>query len=66
MTNAKEYIPGNCGSRNGKAKLNEAKVREIRVLLSDGVKAKVVAERFNCSDRTIRDIGNQVCWNHVR
>lgn len=61
-----EYIPGNCGSKNGKAKLNESKVREIRALLSGGMKRRQVAERFGCSWSAIRDIDKQLCWNHVR
>lgn len=54
-----------CGSKNGQAKLNENKVREILYLLKNGISSRKIAEKYLVNPATIRDIKNKKSWIHV-
>jgi hypothetical protein len=45
------------GERHHRAKLADDDVRLILTLLNEGVPQRKVAEKFECSRRTVRDIG---------
>jgi hypothetical protein len=53
------------GERQGPAKLNEEKVREIRALLAKGEKQRDVARRFGVSQRAVQFIHSRRHWAHV-
>jgi hypothetical protein len=53
------------GERNGRAKLNEEQVREIRRLLAAGLPRKQVAARFGVGWHVISFIHNGLTWKHV-
>lgn len=53
------------GERQHSAKLNSAKVVEIRQLLSAGVLHKEIAARFGVAPSTIGSIASGVTWKHV-
>lgn len=53
------------GERNGMAKLNEVKVRQIDVLLIMGDHPTEIAKMFHVAPRTIRDIANGKSWTHI-
>jgi hypothetical protein len=50
------------GSNNGRAKLNDEKVREIR--LSD-LSISELSRIFNVDRKVIRDVKNFITWKHV-
>jgi hypothetical protein len=52
------------GSKNGRSKLNEEKVIEIRKLLKNGVSNLEIANIYNVSDTTISLIKNYKAWKH--
>lgn len=52
------------GSRNGAARLNEAKVAEIRKLIAAGASQREMARRFGVTQRAIWDVMNGG-WAHV-
>jgi len=53
------------GERNGRAKLTEANVIEIRKLLAQGMPQQAIASRFGVSRRTIGRIKSGTRWTHV-
>ena len=53
------------GSKCGRAKLTENKVREIRELLNAGYKFKVLAEMYSVVTSTISDIKMGKSWRSV-
>jgi len=53
------------GSNNPCAKLNEKDVREIKILIRNGVKNKEIAKKFNVSDNAISSIKHNKRWKHV-
>ena len=55
-------IPNNQGSRHGMAKLDEAKVLEIKTLLAQGQAQKYVADRYCVSASAISAISRGVRW----
>jgi group I intron endonuclease len=57
----------NRGSKNGRVKLDQTEVVEIKKMLSYGVKCRVIAERFNVSISTIKSIkrGDNWGWLNV-
>lgn len=55
----------NRGSRCGTAKLDEAKVAEIRLFLADGWEQTFVAALFEVSVMTINHIARGRTWRHV-
>lgn len=58
--------PTSRGVRNRHAKITDADVLEIRKLAAAlGPSTKIVAEQFNLTPNSIRDIVNRVKWNHV-
>jgi hypothetical protein len=54
------------GVGNGRAKLDDDKVRQIRALLAEGVKQIVLAERFGVAQAVIASIKKGASWAHVR
>lgn len=53
------------GSKCGSSKLNEKQVKEIKILLKQGVKGKQIAFQFNVDQSTICDIKQGRCWSHI-
>jgi hypothetical protein len=53
------------GSKNGRAKLNNDQVKEIKLLLSQNIKNKEIAEKFNVSKSVICDIKHKRKWSHI-
>ncbi len=53
------------GSKHGRAKLNDKKVREIRRLYSKGWLQKDLAVKFGVSRHHIGEIVNRKCWTHI-
>ena len=53
------------GERNGKAKLTEDNVREIRRRVSEGEMQWVLAEEFSVARPNISDIISRKLWKHV-
>ena len=55
------------GSRNGRSKLDESKVRQIkRRLRQDGAVQAQIARDFGVSSSVIRDIKRGKTWTHVK
>lgn len=54
------------GQRLPGAKLDEAKVIEIRARLKQGDKPKDIAASFGVWSHTIRNIKRGITWNHVK
>lgn len=55
------------GVKNGRAKLTEAQVLEIKkLLLSESSSAKEIAEAYKVSRTTVERIRNGKRWNHVQ
>lgn len=53
------------GERQGKAKLTDASVREIRRALSEGATQTAVARRFGVTQATIGYVKQRKIWGHV-
>lgn len=56
----------NKGIQNGRAKLNEQDVLEIRKLLQEGLSSSKIANRFGVGKTAISDIKNGKTWSHVQ
>lgn len=54
------------GSQSHAAKLNEAKVMQIKILLRDGLPPKEVAAKFKVTPNTIYLIQRNERWTHVK
>lgn len=64
--NVARRVPGiRRGERNGRAKLNEAKVREIKRRLQAGEQMKPLGREFWVSDMSIRRIRDGIVWGWV-
>jgi hypothetical protein len=55
----------NIGVRNGKARLTESDVVEIRRLVSLDLPTKMVGAEFGVSQQTVSKIANRKLWPHV-
>lgn len=53
------------GEQNGRSKLTDADVIDIRKLASDGVPTTEISERYNMSYVQIYNIVNGTYWNHL-
>jgi DNA-binding NarL/FixJ family response regulator len=53
------------GDKNGRAKLTEAEVIQIKQLLLQGVKNKEIADKFGISKSVICDIKHKRKWSHI-
>lgn len=53
------------GSKNGRSKLTESDVIQIKQLLSQGIKNKEIADKFNISKSVICDIKHKRKWSHI-
>ncbi len=54
------------GSKNPGSKLNEKQVLEIKKLILEKIKISTIAKQYNVAPRTIRDIKNDKCWQHIK
>ena len=54
------------GERNGSAKLTEADVLEIKVLLFKGMTPRAIANKFGISQTHVSDIKLGKRWSHVK
>jgi hypothetical protein len=61
----KRHGTANVGSRNGRAKLTEPQVHQIKEKLSEGVSRNQVAREFGVSPRTIYGIRIGRVWSHM-
>jgi predicted XRE-type DNA-binding protein len=53
------------GSKNVNAKLTEAAVKEIKLLLASGVMQKLIAKQFDVSQSNVSDIKRGRIWGHI-
>jgi hypothetical protein len=53
------------GEKCGASKLTEENIKEIRLLLSKGMKVREVSAKFNVTDHAIRDIRRRKTWKHI-
>ncbi len=53
------------GELNPKAKLNAAKVLEIRVLIANGASDKILADQYQVHPATIWHIRTRSTWQHI-
>ena len=53
------------GIKNKRSKLNDDKVREIRVLLGGGRSCTSIGKLYNVSNVTIANIRDKKIWTHV-
>ena len=53
------------GSENGRSIITETDVIQIRALVDNGVKSRVVAERFGIGASAVRKIGARKSWRHI-
>lgn len=53
------------GTEQWRAKLNQVKVNEIRVMLNDGVPQYTIAEQFSVNQSVISRIKNNKAWRHL-
>lgn len=58
-------LANNTGVKNGMAKLNERKVREIKELLKQGISQYKIAKKYNVSRSAILKIHLNKMWKHV-
>jgi predicted DNA-binding protein (UPF0251 family) len=65
MWNKKRHKPTNeGGEKNPASKLTLDQVKQIRILLSEKVKQRVIAEKFNVSVPTISNIKTSYRWQN--
>ncbi len=57
--------PLKVGSENGSAKLDEIKVKQIKILIKNGRSSYSIGKEFGVSKTTIRRIKNGINWSHV-
>jgi len=55
----------NQGSRNSRAKLNEDNVRDIKIMLRDGMNKHAIAPLFGVSVAVIKQIKYNKNWQHI-
>lgn len=60
------FQPDNKGSKNGKSKLTDIRVMEIKHLLASGISQIQIAKRFHVDPSTICDINLGKTWRHIR
>ena len=53
------------GDANGKSVLTTEDVMEIKKLISEKVKQKIIAEKFNIDQSTVSDIKRRKRWKHL-
>lgn len=56
----------NLGSKNGMAKLIDENILEIRKLINAKIPIKIIAKRFNISERAIYSIDSGESWSHIK
>lgn len=58
-------MSANKGAMNGRAKLNDEKVLEIRKMIASHIKVKDIAKMYHVNTSAIYDIKNGKKWTHV-
>jgi len=53
------------GTANGKAKLNEQKVREMRDKYAMGVPVTALMQTYGMSSRAVEAVVHRLSWRHV-
>ncbi len=53
------------GEKNGRARLTEGKVREVRQLAASGVTYKEISKRYGVHVETIGHVVRRITWKHV-
>lgn len=53
------------GERNGRSKLTESQVKEIKQLIADKIKLKDIATQFNIHPNVISEIKRGIKWKHI-
>jgi len=66
MARQAEHGTNNIGSRNGRSKLTEEQVVEIKGHLFRGIYQKTIANQYEVCIETISAIGRGKIWNHVK
>jgi len=61
----KNGLVNNTGIKNGRAKLNNNKVRKIRAMLKDGISQQKIANEFQISRGAILKINLGKTWKHI-
>lgn len=62
---ANNLIPFRIGKMNGRAKLKESDITQIRKLAKGGLDYKEIAKSYPVNSATINKIINKKLWNHV-
>jgi hypothetical protein len=57
--------PHKVGSKNGSSKLTEEQVREIKILIDNGLASRYIGKKYSVSKTTILRIKNNTHWKHV-
>ena len=65
ISNANKGKTGLKGSRNGMAILNEEKVKEIKLMIKDGLSNKILSEIYGVKPSTIMAIRHGKIWKHI-
>jgi hypothetical protein len=60
-----QYLKSFKGSNHPCSKLNEEKVKEIRIKLKNGIKGYILADEYNVSRQLIYTIKDGLSWKHV-
>lgn len=57
--------PDNCGIENGRAKLTDIQIKEIKHLLTSGISQTQIAKQFHVDPSTICNISLGKTWRHL-
>jgi hypothetical protein len=60
-----KYFINNTGSNNGRTRLTEDKVKQIKILLLNGKKHKDIAKLYDVSKSVVDQISSGKNWKHV-
>lgn len=61
----KNGLINNTGSNNGRAILNKGLVKDIRLLIKNGVSSKYISEYYKISKSTVFAIKSKRIWKHI-
>jgi hypothetical protein len=57
--------PPRVGELNANAKLTNRQAWEIKKMLADGVKTRIIADKYSIAMRTVVNIKNGILWSHI-
>lgn len=66
LGNSFSYGDKRLGENNGRAKIDDTRVQEIRQMLADGINCSEIARRFSMSRYIVNRIKHRQSWNHVK